>query len=520
MIFNKIPKILTGLFFVFCFAVLVLTLKGHVGNPTAAELREPYWTSDGPFELSPERGRFALAYSMVNDKSVIFSLDLARFTTPDLGYKNGNYVSLFAPGVSFVTSLGLMIGSFFGVSQLGAFSMVTMFALLNSYLLYRLAKVVGLSTTAALLGSFTFLFATPAFVYGVTLYQHHFSTALILLSLNLLLSGGSWIALFMIWLLCASSVPIDYPNAILMIPIGIAAMSRIFSLTKTKLALSISLKPYLLATFVGMVIPLGMFMWFNKASYGNPLQLSGTVASVARIDDNGNPTTPERDFEMLDEEYVNPDQQKKSAIAFFEPRDLINGFYTHLISRDRGLIFFAPVLILALLGFSHLLARNSELGIITVSVSLLALLVYSLWGDPWGGWAFGSRYLIPAYAMLALLFAAALDRYRRSIVLLLLALTLGIYSIFVNTTGALGTIATPPKVQVLSLEAVTGRVERYSWDRSWEYITGGKTKSAVYESIFAPHLSPLAYFYYIFGVLSAIYLLIVVTHYFSLRRSK
>ncbi|GAB4027740.1 MAG: hypothetical protein Fur0011_6490 [Candidatus Microgenomates bacterium] len=520
MIISKISKILVGLFFVFSSIILALTLKGHVGNPTAAELREPYWTSNGPFELSPERGRFALAYSMVNDKSVIFSLDLARFTTPDLGYKNGNYVSLFAPGVSFITSLGLMIGSYFGASQLGAFSMVAIIAILNCYLIYRLARVIGITTTSALLGAFTFLFATPAFVYGVTLYQHHFSTALILLSLNLLVCGSSWFSLFLVWLLCASSIPIDYPNAILMIPIALAALSRIVNYKKTKSAVSLNLKPYLLTTFISMIIPLGMFMWFNKESYGNPLQLSGTVASVARIDENGDPAPPERDFKILGEEYVKPDQQKKSVVRFFEPRDLINGFYTHLISRDRGILFFTPILIIALLGLSHLLTRNAELGVITVAISVIALIVYSLWGDPWGGWAFGSRYLIPAYAMLSLMIASALDHYRRNLIILFLTLSLGIYSIFTNTIGALGTIAIPPKVQVLSLEAITGRVERYSWDRSWEYIKGGKTKSAVYETHFSQYISPITYFYYIFGTLSLVYLLIMITHYTSHRRSK
>lgn len=520
MNYPKITKIVVGLFFFFCAFILALTLRGHVGNPTAAELQQSYWTNDGPFELSPERGRFALAYSMINDKSVIFSLDLARFTTPDLGYKNGNYVSLFAPGVSFITSLGLKIGSSFGISQLGAFSMVALFALLNCYLIYRLARIIGLSSTAALLGAFTFLFATPAFVYGVTLYQHHFSTALILISLNLLATPTSWVSLCVVWLLCASSVPIDYPNAILMIPIGVAALSRIISFTKNTRSILVNLKPYYLATFISMAIPLGMFMWFNQASYGNPLQLSGTVASVARIDENGNPTSPEVDFEMLGEAYVNPDQQKKSAVGFFEPRDLINGLYTHLFARDRGIIFYTPVLIFAIFGFAYLMKINAELGVITFSVSLLALLVYSLWGDPWGGWAFGSRYLIPAYAMLSIMLAAALDRYRNNLIILFLFLSLGTYSIFANSTGALGTIATPPKVQVLSLEQITGRVERYSWDRSWEYIKGGKSKSAVYEYYFAKKISPLTYFYIIIGSLSTVYILLVCAHFFTNRRSK
>lgn len=264
---------------------------------------------------------------------------------------------------------------------------------------------------------------------------------------------------------------------------------------------------------------MGMFLWFNKASYGDPFQLSGTVPSVARIDDEGNPALPEKDFEIIGEKYVEIEKQKKTVTGFFEPRDLINGLYTHLVSKDRGIIFFTPILLFALFGISTLLTRNSELGIITVSVSLLALLVYSLWGDPWGGWAFGSRYLIPAYAMLSLMLAAAFDRYNKNLLFLLIVLPLGLYSIFVNTTGALGTIATPPKVQVLSLEAITGRVERYSWDRSWEYIKNGKTKSAIYETIFKNDISPLTYFYYIYSSLSLVYLTLLAIHYVRARRA-
>ena len=520
MIKFNLSKILTGLFFVFCAAILVLTLRGHVGNPQASELVSPYWTSDGPFELSPERGRFALAYSVVRDTSVLFSLDLARFTTPDLGYKNGKYVSLFAPGVSFMTALGMKLGSLYNIAQLGTFAVVSLFALLNAYLIYRLVKQLGFSSTAGLLGSATFLFASPAFVYGVTLYQHHFSTALILISLNLLVSRTSWFSLFVIWLLCASSVPIDYPNAILMIPIGLAALTRIINTTQTKRHFNLNLSPGLLITFVSMVIPLALFMWFNKASYGDPFQLSGTVASVARINEDGNPAPPEIDFEMLGEEYVNPDLQKKTAFGFFEPRDLINGLYTHLIARDRGILFFTPILLLALFGLSTLARANSELATLTASISLYALLVYSLWGDPWGGWAFGSRYLIPAYAMLSIMLSAFFDRFKKNFFMLLFALILGLYSIFVNTTGALGTIAIPPKVQVLSLEALTGRVERYSWDRSWEYIKNGKTKSAVYESLLSSSISPLTYFYYIFASLSVVYLALLTIHFVGARRAR
>lgn len=108
--------------------VLALTVRGTYGIPNSNELNSQKWIEDGPFELSPERGRFALLYSIVEDKSVHFSESVARFALPDLGYKNGNYVSLFAPGVSFLAIPGYLLGKFFGASQVGAFATSGLFA--------------------------------------------------------------------------------------------------------------------------------------------------------------------------------------------------------------------------------------------------------------------------------------------------------------------------------------------------------------------------------------------------------
>jgi hypothetical protein len=104
--------------------ILGLSLRGHLGNPTATELNNNYWKDNGPLELSPERGRFALLYSLAEDHSFFFSLPLARFATPDLGYENGHYVSLFAPAVSFFAIPGYLIGKALGASQAGSVSVI------------------------------------------------------------------------------------------------------------------------------------------------------------------------------------------------------------------------------------------------------------------------------------------------------------------------------------------------------------------------------------------------------------
>jgi len=109
-------------------AILVFSVRGNIGNPKSNEITDPFWREGGPFELSPERGRFGLLYSLVEDKSFYFSVDLARFIAPDLGYLNEKYVSLFAPAVSFIATPGYLIGKYFGASQVGSYLVIAIFA--------------------------------------------------------------------------------------------------------------------------------------------------------------------------------------------------------------------------------------------------------------------------------------------------------------------------------------------------------------------------------------------------------
>ena len=180
----------------FSSVVLMVSLRGLYGNPTSLDLNSDKWQVNGPFELSPERGRFALIYSLVEDKSFQFSNSLGKFATPDVGINNkGQFVSLFAPLLSFLAIPGYIIGKFFGASQVGTFATVALFALFNLILIRLIAIRLGAKPLAATIASFIFLFATPAFAYAVNLYQHHISTFLILLSIYVLLNlkeHGLW----------------------------------------------------------------------------------------------------------------------------------------------------------------------------------------------------------------------------------------------------------------------------------------------------------------------------------------
>jgi hypothetical protein len=485
---------------ILCALILVLSLRGISGNILPNELNTPKWVDNGPFDLSPERGRFALTYSIIETGSPFFSVPIARFATPDLGYKNNHYVSLFAPAVSFLVMPGYWIGKWFGLAQVGSFAVVALFAVFNTLLIRSIAIKLGAHPLAASLGALAFLFGTPAFTYGTSLYQHHISTFLILASVHILLTKKSILSLIFVWLLCAASIPVDYPNLVLMAPIGIFALSKLVKAWTEESQLKLRLNLIGLLTLISVVLPLAFFIWFNNVSYANPFQLSGTVPSVERIDSQGKPAAPENVIKDL-EKFTTPDLQKKSAVSFFQPRNMINGFYIELISPDRGILFYAPVVILGILGVVIAYRKKLEGFSMLIGIIGANLVLYSMWGDPWGGWAFGSRYLIPLYAVMSIFLGLAVSRFRSSVMFLILFLTILSYSVSVNTMGALTSSRNPPQVEILQLEKISKKQEKYTFSRNWDLLRANKTVSYVYSALANRYFSALQYYFLINGLI-------------------
>lgn len=469
--------------------ILVLVVKGYWGNPNPEQLNQNYWKENGPFELSPERGRFALIYSLAEKGSLYFPISLARFATPDLGYINGNYVSLFAPGVSFLATPGYIVGRLLGVSQVGAYLTISFFALINFFLIKNISYRLGVDKNIANIASIIFLFASPAFAYASTLYQHHISTFLILMSIYLLIKWNNFWSLFVIWFLCAASIPIDYPNLFLMFPIGFYALfQKIIIPNKESIKqFVIEIKFLRFFSFFGALIPLLFFLGFNYLSYSNPLQFSGTVASVKVIDQDGNPDNSEVGASQ-------PEDQQKSAIKFFDTRLMTNGLRVHFLGKERGILWYAPVLLLSIGGIILMNKQRPRMLSLLVGVIGVNVFLYSMWGDPWGGWAFGSRYLIPSYALASILVGYFISNFRRSKLILFIVLPFLIYSLVINTSGALTTNSIPPKNEAIELQKISGKEEKYSYDRNFEYLNLNGSKSFVFNRYFSETINGLNYY--------------------------
>ena len=506
--------------------ILIGVTKGRFGNPDDETLNSKSWTDNGPLELSPDRGRFALTYSIAEDQSVTFSLPVARFATPDLGYKDGYFVSLFAPGVSFVVLPGYLIGRIFNASQIGTFLVISLFAFINFWLIYAISKKLGAKKYASIIGAAIFSLATPALAYSGSLYQHHISTFLILFSVWLLLKFKSVWSLAIVWVLVGISVAVDNPNFFMMFPIGLVALVNTVDMTRVKNKINLKINYVKLLAIFAIVIPIIAFMYFNLISNGSPFQLSGTVMGVQDIDINGKPTKTSlitdnnleaKLFEAVDGDNE-VDSESRSALGFFDSRNMLIGFYTQFFSPDRGILFFTPIVFLGFLGILVWYKKFNQIHILLFGILMANLTIYALWGDPWGGWAFGSRYLIPAYAVLAIFMSLILTSWNRKIVFLLLIYPVLIYSISVNMIGALTSNRNPPQVEVLALEKLSGKEEKYTFERNWDYLQND-SKSFVYKSFVQGRISPVEYFYILSGLTTAVFSLLLLFNYFDRRKN-
>lgn len=499
-------NILISFLLLFTALILFISLRGITGNPDINELNTPKWTSEGPLELSPERGRYALMYSLIESKSFYFPLEVARFALPDLGYYKGNYVSLFAPAVSFIVAPGYVLGKAFGASQVGTFAVVALFAVLNCALIYKISRHVGANFYAALIAFFIFMFGTPAYTYAVTLYQHHISTFIILLAIYLAIKYENFVSLGIIWFLCALSLSVDYPNLFMMLPIGVYALGKIVQSSKTTQKYVVKIKWLYLFTFLFAVAPAIFFFWFNKNSYGSPFQLAGAVTQVKDIDENGNPAetnfTANKPKDLTQESNIaaKSEAPARNIVGYFNTRNMLNGFYLLFLSPDRGTISFAPIVLLGLVGIVVAYLQKNKYVAILTAVFTSNVLVYTMWGDPWGGWAFGARYLIPGYAILAILASVVITSIKKRY-LLVPIMAVYLYSAYVNCAGAITSSMNPPKVEVLALEALSGTEQKYTVERNLDMLRAGSSKSFVFNTYLKDKMTARQFFTYLYGAI-------------------
>lgn len=489
--------------FIFSLILYAFTLRGIYGNPTGKMVKNGLDQASKPLELSPERGRYLLILSLGENRSFSLSKELADAAYPDVGYYKGKFYVFFAPGISLLALPLYWIGKYFNIAQAASFFTISIFAAISLLFIYKISRnIYKLPIWAALLSSLIFGFGSTSWSYANTLYQHHVTVFCIMSSLYAVWkyrqkNKQSWLWALFVWFNYALAIAIDYPNALLMLPIMIYFFFSAFSIHMKDKISRITFRMNFLSTSAIFIIICLAHGYFNYTHFGGWTKVSNGILGYKKIVELK--LFKEKDPEKI----ITALEKDKVPIKFFKEDNLPRGVAILLFAIDKGLFLFSPIFILAIFGiFGSLSTRTFETGVMLGSIGL-NIFLYSSFGDPWGGWAYGPRYLIPSMAILSIFVAIWLAKTKFQIFGRVAAFILFTISSGIALLGALTTNAVPPKIEADYLKM------KYNFFLNWDFLIDNRSSSFIYNTFFADKISLIQYFVYIFfSVMIALYLVL------------
>ncbi len=504
---NRLALLFIVIFGLFFYA---LTLRGIYGNIKSSEIKNNLDQATKPFELSPERGRFLLTMSLAENKSFALSQQLADAAYPDVGYKDGKFYIFFVPGISVLALPFYIVGKGFNLDQVFSYSMISFFAVLNLVFLYLISrKIFKLPILLSILVSFIFGFASTSWSYAITLSQHHVTTFFILSAFYAAwryknTQRLSWLYSLYVWFAYGASIFLDYPNVVLLAPIMLYHFFTAFQIEKLKTKTKINFRlPYLITSIIFFLL-LALHGYYNYANFGSPTKLSGSLVGYKTI----------KEQKLLQDTQgtakIKNIAEEKTIQGFFQEDQFPQGLSILTGSLDRGLLLYSPLFALSIIGIFLALRKITLESGILISAVLVNFFLYSSWGDPWGGWAFGPRYLIPSMAILAIFCAAWLNNTKYKIISRIAAFILFMYSSAVALLGAITTSQVPPKIEADYLHT------KYNFLLNYDYFRDGRSGSFIFNEYASNYVSLQQYFLIIWGTLLLIvFLLLFIPLFFA-----
>jgi len=319
-----------------------------------------------------------LDYALWHDHS--FALTSATRVPPwsvdDFVYGGQNYSAL-APGTAFLalpfTGLGFTLAggyTAYGNVLLLSEAFVALTGALAAYVLYRLASLYFRRSTSIFLG-FAFAFSTILWPFSTYFFQSDPSALFVLLTAYFGVKaaraegGGANLALLS-GLSAGAAFTVDSVNGVLL-----TIMVPFLLLMKRRSGGSLrAAGTYLLGSLPGFAA----IGYYDYSIFGNPL--------------------------------VGAEQNYLHATSMFGSftTSPVFGLTLDTVSFERGLLIFAPVLILGVFGYIDALRRwraKPEM-ILFLAIFLGILIPYSMWYEPDGGLGYGPRFLVAAVPFLLL----------------------------------------------------------------------------------------------------------------------
>ncbi len=498
-IYNR--KSLTFIVSIVCLFLLTFVLKGSRKNNDTLNFQLGYdKTIGGPFESSGSTSRYALTEAFVKFNTLFFNTQQSQFAAPDVSEYKGKYFSIFTPGVSFLAVPFYLVGNVFQLPQLFTYSLNIILAFMIFLLMIKLSQITGSGLKPSIIAAITFIFATNLLPYTGSFTQHLASTAVIILaiinvSIKRTLINNIWLGI-----LFGAGILLDLPNVFMMAPIILYVIYKHFVVNTNEQKINLSINLNIFGIFIGL-IPLilifGLYNFQTSGSYFKAAQFIGRSKIYAPQDyTNTNSNTNEKKF---------------SIRLPFKTRNQIRGIYILTLSDERGVFYYSPVLILGLIGLYILYQEKKDrtLIILLLCVALFDLFGYSMFSDYHGGWAFGSRYMIPAEAMMSVGLGFFIQKYRHKILVPIIFLVLFSYSVFVNTLGAMTTTLIPPKQEAVTYPyPVT-----YTYLYNYNLVKGGEINSLIYNTYLANNINGMNFVLIYTGVVISV---VSILYYFSL----
>ena len=445
----------------------------------------------GPFELTNSTSRYALLEALVENRSVFFTESQAKRSAPDISYHNGRYFSIFTPGISFLSIPFYIIGKLIGYQQHITFLLNIFAQLINIVLIAILSTKFGVSLKKGILSGLIFAFATNSLTYSLTLAQHNVTAMFTLIAiLNASNKKRTWKNNSILGSIYGISGLVDIPNFFILLPSMLYAFYNSFVIENKlnfkprNLAIVISMGITFLPFFIGFGI-------FNKTQTGSYLDNGQFI---------GRSSYPAEELTKTAEEIQIEASKPKTRHTPLYTRDQMRNLYLLTISNERGILFYSPIVIIGIIGLyiAYFNKKYKHLVSLIVGTTLVTLALYSMHGDPWGGWAFSSRYMIVPSALILSCLGIIIERYKKSFVFQVLFLAILGYSLYVSSLGALTTNAIPPKIEAIHLIVPIPYTYEYNQKLIQEW-----NSSLFYNAYISDIASPLVYFY--------IYLMLVST---------
>ena len=181
-----------------------------------------------------------------------------------------------------------------------------------------------------------------------------------------------------VWLAYALAIFVDYPNAVLMLPVMIYLAVSTFSFKKIGESIAVSIRWSAIATFVVFAFITGLHFWHNATYYGGWSNLAGELRSYNRtVDATSTPASvfaaaPATTTPVIIRNAAGiVSSENKSAVGFFHEKSMPNGFFVLLFGDERGLFFFSPIFFFSLLGIFYVL-RKKKMVVRYISCRLLS----------------------------------------------------------------------------------------------------------------------------------------------------